>query len=133
MGTINELHCPRCGKTIRFATGVGMLDYDKQWLRQQSQEAREGKYGEDVQAAVLRYPTATVTREAYLFRCRKCGALEGGPLWQLKRADGAVLLTIKPSCSRCGGATEIVDPDEERIKCPDCQTVMRSITIALFD
>ena len=133
MGQIIELRCPRCGKEIRFSLGVGMLDYDKQWLQQQSREAREGKYGEDVQAAALRYPTATVTREEFLCRCRKCGDLEGGTLLQLKRADGSAILTIKPSCARCGGATEIVDPDEERIKCPDCQTEMQLVPILLFD
>ena len=133
MGTVAELHCPQCGKKIRFSLGAGMLDYQRPWIKQQSQEAREGKYGEAVQAAALRYPTADITREEYLFRCSNCGNPEGGTLWEVKNMFGAVLLTIKPSCPRCGGKMTIVNPDKEGIKCPDCQTVMRSITIALFD
>ena len=156
MGRGKKLVCGKCGYSLRYMEGIGMLHPHN--CKSMLEEMKEGKEGEKFKKYANELSNPAINMELALFKCEKCGDLVGDKILEICEKVGEyypnngngwlgvdklenfpmALSSVhravysKPHFCKCGGEMKPVDSDDI-IKCPRCQAVLENENEIMFD
>ena len=148
MGYGYMFNCRKCGYRAEGYEGFG-FQFPAEY-RSVQQRAREGIYGQELQAFLKQHPEAQVNAENIVVVCEDCGHLESVPelsvylpeesfgslpedITWLTAMDLQERFTLvrkyQHRCERCGGRMQETDPEQQEYRCPVCGEVLEQSLI----
>ena len=130
------IKCDHCGYRLGFSYGI-LMNFQRTNAKL-FEKMKQGEFGEEFKKIASKNSKAQAYHSSELFRCPKCGELEGGKIIGLDDRRNRIRIETPHNCKKCNTKMEVLDGfirySQYELICPCCKEKLCSpIPISFAD